>query len=94
MREILGDVELQYRKLLTFSPDLIAAHANNAEQYQQNSTGSVPFDLGGDDLCIASAIGFIKACLDIVESHESLLLGAKAILVARLALNALPKVVS
>ena len=49
-------------------------------------------DLGGEDLCIASAIGFVKACLDIVESHESLLLGAKAILVARLALNTLPKV--
>ena len=49
-------------------------------------------DLGGENLCIASAIGFVKACLDIVESHESLLLGAKAILVARLALNGLPKV--
>jgi hypothetical protein len=42
MREILDDVESQYRKLLTFSPELIAAHANNAEQYQQKkSTGSV-----------------------------------------------------
>jgi hypothetical protein len=38
-----------------------------------------------------SAIGFIKSCLDIVNTHESLLLGAKAILAARLALNTLPK---
>jgi len=41
MREILDEVELQYRKLLTISPEIIAAHANNAEQYQQKSAGSV-----------------------------------------------------
>jgi hypothetical protein len=41
---------------------------------------------------LASAIGFVKSCLDIAQNHDSLLLGAKAILAARLALNTLPKV--
>ena len=49
-------------------------------------------DLGEENLRITSAIAFVKACLDILESHESLLLLAKAILGARLALNTLPKV--
>jgi hypothetical protein len=43
---------------------------------------------------IASAVGFVKACMDIVEAHDALILGAKAILAARLALNTLPKVFS
>lgn len=43
-------------------------------------------------MSIASAIGFVKACLDIVETHESLLLCAKSILAARLGLNTVPKV--
>jgi len=41
---------------------------------------------------VSSAIGFVKACLDITQTHDSLLLGSKAILAARLALNTLPKV--
>jgi hypothetical protein len=42
MRDILDDAELQYRKLLTFSPEVFVAHVNNAEEYQQKSTGLVP----------------------------------------------------
>ena len=42
MRNILDDAELQYRKLLTFSPEVFVAHVNNAEEYQQKSTGLVP----------------------------------------------------
>jgi hypothetical protein len=97
MREVLDDVDFQYRKLMTYSPELISAHAINAEGYQKLGTGINLFlrmvlISGGSNLSIASAIGFVKACLDIVETHESLLLGAKAILAARLALNTLPKV--
>ena len=43
-------------------------------------------------MSIASAIAFVKACLDIVEAEDSVLLIAKAILAGRLALNTLPKV--
>jgi len=97
MREVLDDVDFQYRKLMTYSPELISAHVINAEGYQKLETGINPFLTmvpisGGSDLSIASAVGFVKACLDIVDTHESLLLGAKAILAARLALNTLPKV--
>jgi hypothetical protein len=45
-----------------------------------------------DAVPIASAIGFVKACVDIVELEESLLLASKAILAGRLGLNTLPKV--
>ena len=45
MREILDDVEIQYRKLIIYTPDLIAAHANNAEQYQMMVSGSFHRDL-------------------------------------------------
>lgn len=48
--------------------------------------------LGGSSVRIASAIGFVKASIDITQTHDSLLLGAKAILASRLALNTLPKV--
>lgn len=46
----------------------------------------------GRELKVASAVGFVKACLDVTQSEESLVLAAKAILAARLALNTLPKV--
>jgi hypothetical protein len=48
----------------------------------------------GKDLKDASAMGFVRACLDKVQSQGSLILGAKAILAARLALNTLPRVLS
>ena len=48
----------------------------------------------GRELKVASAVGFVKACLDVTQSEESLVLGAKALLAARLALNTLSKVSS
>ena len=48
----------------------------------------------GKELKVVSAMGFVKACLDVVQSQGSLILGAKAILAARLALNTLSKVCS
>jgi hypothetical protein len=96
MRSILGDVDFQYRELALFSPELMKAHVRNAELYHQRSTstgawGSV-LTVADDAVPIASAIGFVKACVDIVELEESLLLASKAILAGRLALNTLPKV--
>lgn len=44
------------------------------------------------ELRVASAVGFVKACLDVTQSEESVVLGAKVILAARLALNTLSKV--
>lgn len=41
---------------------------------------------------IASAVAFVKACFDVIHHQSSLLLSAKALLAARLALNTLPKV--
>jgi hypothetical protein len=38
MRSILGDVDLQYRQLAMFSPDLMKAHVRSAELYHQRST--------------------------------------------------------
>ena len=48
----------------------------------------------GENVKIASAVSFVKTCLDITLHQPSLLLSAKALLAARLALNTLPKVYS
>ena len=99
MRGVLDDAETQYRELIAFSPELIATHTTNAERFQKQFTGSLPLEgeginSGGNNISIASAVGFAKACMEIAEAHDSLILGAKAILAARLALNTLPKVFS
>lgn len=40
MRDILDDVESKYKRLMTFTPDLIAVQASNAERYQKFVTGA------------------------------------------------------
>ena len=97
MREGLDDVELQHSKLMKYSPETISTHAVNAERYHKGSTSSNPpltvLNAGSSNVRIASVIGFLKACLDITQTHESLILASEAILAARLALNSIPKVV-
>ena len=45
MREILDDMEIKYTKLMTYSPEIIAAHVQNAEGYEkQFSSSTIPFD--------------------------------------------------
>lgn len=40
MREILDDVDIQYRRLMTYSPEVISTQAINAEGYQKQVTSS------------------------------------------------------
>lgn len=42
MQEVLNDVNTQYRKLMTYSPELISTRVINAEGYQTRSTGTIP----------------------------------------------------
>jgi len=97
MRGILEEAEAQARRLMRFDSAAVEGPPKNAERFARDFDGMGFGGRGleliiGRELKIASAVGFVKACLDVVQSEESLVLGAKANLAARLALNTLPKV--
>jgi len=95
MQDTLASLNLHYAALQTWTPEIITIHARNAEKHDKLDRMVVTdthLIVEGNELRISSAIGFIKACLSVTESHNSLLLCAKAILAGRLAVNTLPKV--
>ena len=97
MRGILEEVDAQAKKLRRYDSAVIEGPPKNAERFARDFDGMGLSEVEGSNLMagrelqIASAVGFVKACLDITQNEESLVLGAKAILAARLALNTLPK---
>jgi hypothetical protein len=98
MRGILEEVEAQAKKLRRYDSAVVEGPPKNAERFARDFDGMERSEVEGSNLMvgrelqIASAVGFVKACLDITQNEESLVLGAKAILAGRLALNTLPKV--
>jgi hypothetical protein len=97
MREILKQVESQHSVLLNYPPKVLSLQAMNAEEYARQGAAGLraavgELNVGGEDIKTISAVSFIKSCLDISQTQSSLLLSAKALLAARLALNILPKV--
>ena len=97
MRGLLEEVELRAKQLMVYDSEVIDIPPKNAERFARISEGNGSGIFGltvGKELNAVSSMGFVKACLDAVQSQRSLILGAKAILAARLALNTLSKVCS
>ena len=83
MRDILENVQLQSKQLMRYSSEAIATPGENSQRYHKHPLS--------ERVILASAIAFIRACLDISHT-SSYLLSAKAIPASLLAVNTLPRV--